>query len=303
MDLHLRRKQFCCNKQNSLKSHMKTFLFLAILFLAISNPLYSDTIEKESIKVMSFNIRYGSADDGENSWEYRKNLVFDVIKNYSLDILGLQEAEHFQIEEIMNELHDYDYYGVGRDDGKTKGEYCAILFKKNRFKLLGKETFWFSDKPNEIASKSWGNNITRICSWVKLADNISREEIYFFNLHLDHRSENSRTQSVELLLSKLESLNKDANIIITGDFNAGEKSKEIIAINKSRKYLDTYLIKNPNEKNRGTFNGFVGTDTGERIDYIFVSNNFEVITSEIDKFSKDGKYPSDHFPVTAEINF
>lgn len=183
------------------------------------------------LRVMTFNIRYGTANDGDDRWENRRGLVMDVIKSNNPDVLGLQEALRFQIDEIRAAFPEYAEVGVGRDDGKTKGEYSAILYRTPQLKLSGEGpadsgTFWLSDTPEKIGSKTWGNGITRICSWARLREADGRE-FYVYNVHLDHQSEPSRRKSAVLLAERIEHRSVRAPVIVTGDFNCGESSQAI----------------------------------------------------------------------------
>jgi endonuclease/exonuclease/phosphatase family metal-dependent hydrolase len=249
---------------------------------------------------MTFNIRYGTADDGENSWKYRKNLVIDMIRENNPDLLSLQEALDFQLREILDELPGYSYFGVGRDDGKTKGEYSAILFAKDRFIIDSTETFWFSETHTKPGSITWEGTLPRICSWGLMFDKFNKRQLYVYNVHLDHQSQVSREKSVDMLINKIRAGKKNVPIILTGDFNCGENNPVIQKVISSG-LLDTFRKKNSAQTNEGTFNGFKGDRSGDRIDFIFVSGNFEIKTSKIDYTNKDGKYPSDHFPVVSVI--
>ncbi len=276
-----------------------TLLFLLLSCSTVQKSILNDTTE---IKVMTFNIRYGTADDGENSWSNRKNILFEVVRSYNADIIGLQEVLKFQLDELLIELQNYNYVGVGRDDGKTEGEYSPILFSKERFILDTTETFWFSDTPKIPGSKSWGNNITRICTWAKFFDKFTRKSIYVFNLHLDHQSQESRIKSAKALVEKFNKLNIKQPIVLTGDFNCGEEEETIKTILNSG-LIDTYRTLHKKSNNEGTFNGFKGDDSGEKIDFIFVSKDFRIKDSAIIKTNINGRYPSDHFPVTSIIAF
>lgn len=294
---------------NNRKISFGSFLHNCIIFLIFSFSLISCSFFQRSItnnsteiKVMTFNIRYGSADDGENSWEYRKKILFDVVRDYNADVIGMQEVLKFQLDELLLELQSYSYVGAGRDDGKTAGEYSPILFSKERFILDTTETFWFSDTPKIPGSKSWGNNITRICTWAKLFDKFTRKNIYVFNLHLDHQSAESRRKSAEALIKKINEMKISQPIILTGDFNCSEDEETIKTI-LNFGLIDTYRILHAKSNNEGTFNGFKGDDTGSKIDFIFTSKDFKSVDSKIIKTNWNGKYPSDHFPVTAVIKY
>ena len=145
---------------------LAAWLFSAVAALALSAAPQQRV--GETVTAMSFNIRYGTAKDGDNAWERRRAMVFDVIRNQDADLVGLQEALDFQIEEILAAAPSYASIGVGRDDGAARGELSAILFRKNRYRIAESGTFWFTDSPATPGSKSWGNNITRICTWARL---------------------------------------------------------------------------------------------------------------------------------------
>ena len=149
---------------------------------------------REPLTVMSFNIRYGTAKDGENEWERRRDDAFDLIREQDADLIGLQEALHFQIDEIVAAVPGYATIGVGRDDGRARGEFAAILFRKNRFRVAEAGTFWFSDTPHGDGFEDVGNNITRICTWARLIDRDGRG-FFVYNVHLDHQSQPSRERS------------------------------------------------------------------------------------------------------------
>ncbi len=274
-------------------------LFVSLLLNGITTTIsYSQQKTNDELKVMTFNIRYGTANDGENSWEYRKNNVVETIKNFNPVLLGLQEALQLQIDEFLKQMPNYSYAGVGRDDGKSAGEHSCIFYLKDRFDVDSSGTFWFSETPNIVASKSWGNNITRICTWALFRDKLSGKSFYMFNVHLDHESQPSREKSSELLIRKINE--KSLPIILTGDFNCGDDNAAIKTILESG-LIDSYRRiheKNPNE---GTFNSFKGETNGDKIDFIFVTKDFNVKQSEIIRTNYNGRYPSDHFPVTTEI--
>ena len=173
---------------------------------------------------MSFNIRYGTANDGENRWTNRRDMLFALLRTENPDLIGLQEALRFQIDEILAAVPGYAVVGVGRDDGKAAGEMSAILFRTARFHVAASGTFWFSDTPEIPGSKTWGNRITRIASWARFVD---RDGTAFshYNLHLDHESQPSREKSTALLRQRITARPVASEpVIVTGDFNAGESN-------------------------------------------------------------------------------
>ena len=284
--------------------------FLIALFCTVIVG-FSAANDGPQLSVMSFNIRYGSAKDGDNDWEKRKELVFDVLKEQDADVIGLQEALKFQIDAILDNAPAYAMLGVGRDDGDSLGEYSAILYKKDKFIVRDSGTFWFSDTPDKIASTSWGNKITRICTWALFEDKAGGRSFYHFNLHLDHRSQPSREKSVQLLAKKITERRVKAPFLVTGDFNAGEANPAIQFLTSPHAadayaelpLVDTFRELHPHAKTVGTFNGFKGITSGDKIDYIFAPRGTKVISASIIRDNTNGRTPSDHFPVKAVIEF
>jgi endonuclease/exonuclease/phosphatase family metal-dependent hydrolase len=264
---------------------------------------------------MSFNIRYGTANDGDDSWPNRSGMVIGVIRNHAPDILGVQEALRFQLDEMRSALPEYEEFGVGRDDGQTAGEYAAILYRSDRFEVEQSGTFWLSDTPDVPGSMSWGNRITRICTWARLARLDAVDRFYVYNLHLDHESQASRERSVELLAQRIATRATNDPFIMLGDFNAGEDNPairfltgdvdrlatEVEATPVSPHLKDTFRALYPTPTGVGTFNAFRGDTAGKQIDWILVSDEWEVLEAAIVRTNDGGRYPSDHFPVTALV--
>ena len=277
-----------------------------LALLVVDGFAGAQPVAREPLQVMSFNIRYGTAKDGDNHWSARREMLFDLIRERDADLVGLQEALAFQIDEIQAAVPGYAVVGVGRDDGGRAGEWSAILFKVGRFRVADAGTFWFSDTPEVPASKSWGNNITRICTWARLIDRDGRG-FYHFNLHLDHESQPSRDRSTALLRQRIEARAFLTDpVVVTGDFNVGERNPALAALvskgNPASPFVDTYRVLYPDETVVGTFTGFkMGNTAGEKIDYVLVQPGAEVISAEIIRASRNDRYPSDHFPVAATI--
>lgn len=265
------------------------------------------------LRVMTFNIRYGSAGDGENRWKKRKQMVFDIFKNHKTDVAGLQEALTFQIDEILESTPGFGMIGIGRNDGVKKGEYCAILYDSKRFDVNESGTFWFSDTPEVPGSTSWGNSYTRICTWARLVERKSSLAFYIYNVHLDHQSQPSREKSVALLAERIGQRKYKEPFVVTGDFNAGENNPAVLFLKgkaglddkkgwKSENPIplaDTFRILYPDAKDVGTFNQFKGISSDEKIDYIFTKPEVKILEAAILHDNTNGRYPSDHFPVTA----
>lgn len=255
-----------------------------------------------SLDVMSFNIRYGTAADGENRWDARRAMLFDVLREQDADIAGLQEALAFQIDEIVAAAPAYAVVGAGRDDAARKGEYAAILYRRDRFHVAQAGTFWFSDTPEAVASTSWGNRITRICTWARFIDR-GGSAFWVYNVHLDHESQPSREQSTAVLRARIDARPFSSEpVIVTGDFNAGESNPVLAAMTAGGAFVDTFRVLHPTERSVGTSTGFTyGRIDGDKIDYIFVQPATKVLRAAILRNSRGGRYPSDHFPVTARV--
>lgn len=253
------------------------------------------TAPMEPIRITSFNVRYGTAADGENRWELRRPIAIDIIRRHPADILCVQEALDFQVDEYAKAF-SYGQVGVGRDDGKRAGEYSAILYDKGRFRVLDSGTFWLSDTPEMVASKTWGNRVTRICTWAKFEDKASGQQFRVANTHLDHESQPSREKAVTLILERMSAT---IPTIVTGDFNAGESNAAAKAMAKGG-YRDTWRVINPDAVEPGTFSGFKELGK-EKIDYVWVDKNWTVKSASVIDERIDGKWPSDHTPVTATV--
>ena len=282
---------------------MKEFLLVLILF-----PLQS-FVSAFEIDALSFNIRFDTSKDGENAWPNRKEMVGQWVKSESPDVIGLQEALRHQIDDIKKIATAYSEYGVGRDDGKSRGEHCTILYLKKRFSLDKSDcgTFWFSDTPEKIASKSWGNEIPRICTWARFIEKKTDKGFYVYNVHYDHRSQPSRLGASELIIQRI-SKRKRSNepIILMGDFNASENNPAIkIFKDEPLNLVDTFRVVKPDEKMVKTFHGFRGGSfSGGKIDHVFMLPKMgKVSSAEIVRFNKDKRYLSDHYPVRAKLSF
>ncbi len=284
-------------------------LFAAVLLSVGAGPptAAAQSTSREPLTVMSFNIRYGTAKDGENHWTERREMLLDVIREQDADIVGLQEALASQIDEIVAAVPVYAVVGVGRDDAARAGEFSAILFRKDRLRVAEAGTFWFSDTPSIPGSKSWGNNITRISTWARFVDR-DGHGFYHFNLHLDHESQPSRERSTVLLKQRIDARAAKEPVVVTGDFNVGERNPALVALvgtgqgDATASFVDTFRVRHPDDTTVGTFTAFkFGATGGEKIDYVLVPPGTEVLGADIVRTSRNERYPSDHFPVVAKV--
>lgn len=260
------------------------------------------------LRVMSFNIRYGTANDGENNWSKRREFLIETIRAFDPDLLGTQETLDFQRDYIAEHLAGYEHFSSGRNDGKESGEMAAVFYRTARFEKLDGGHFWLSETPNVPGSKSWDSALTRIVTWVKLRDkqHPRSRPLVFFNTHFDHMGQEARLRSAELLRRRIDDLAPETPVVVTGDFNCDEDAAPHAMLfglsGKQRsRVIDVYRAAHPDQQaGEGTFSGFkTGRVDGARIDWIGCSRGFRVLASDIDRTERDGHTPSDHFPVTA----
>ncbi|AIE85231.1 endonuclease/exonuclease/phosphatase family protein [Fimbriimonas ginsengisoli] len=252
------------------------------------------------LKVISYNVRCGNANDGLDSWPHRRDRTVAMLRQLDFDLAGLQEPLAFQLDDILTALPGYRLIGVGRDDGKRDGEYAAILYRTSRLRPIDSRTFWFSDTPDVPGSATWGNVCVRICTWSRFEDLVRGHTFTHFNVHVDHESQPSRERSSQLLLERSRATS--GPVLITGDFNADEDSASIQILFDAG-FRDTYRVIHPDIADVGTFGGFTDVFNPEKIDYILVDASADVRDAEIVKQKIDGRWPSDHAVMTASINY
>lgn len=255
-----------------------------------------------SVKVMTFNIRYGLADDGDNAWPRRRELVFEIMQG-DWDFIGLQEALVFQIDEISAALPDYGVLYRTREADPEKGEACAILFRRSRWQLDESHygTFWLSETPEIPASKSWDSSLPRVATWGLFHS--EAVDLVVANTHFDHRGEVARLESARLLRRRLVDSAGETPFVLLGDFNAAEDSAPVehLLAGSDPQWIEAWRTAHPSKSQAGTFGGWQGTADGPKIDHIFVPLEVAVGDAEIVRWSVDGRYPSDHYPVTSTL--
>lgn len=279
----------------------KLFYFLAVIVL-----LASCNSKPVDLNVMSFNIRYDNPDDSLNNWQYRKDVAAKTIKNQNADIVGTQEVLVNQLNDLKSHLPEYNAIGVGREDGIEKGEYSAILYKKDRFKEIKSGYFWLSETPEVAGSKGWDGACERIATWAILEDISSKKQLFFINTHLDHVGKIARQEGVTLLLSRANALAKGLPIIMTGDFNATPESdviKHVTDVNSPEHLIHSKDIAVEKSGTDWTFHGFgkVPMERREFIDYVFVSKGIKVAKHSVLPEKLDDVFISDHSVVVAQI--
>jgi endonuclease/exonuclease/phosphatase family metal-dependent hydrolase len=256
--------------------------------------------QTESIKAISYNIRYNNPEDGMNVWENRKASVAALLNEENADFVGLQEVVHPQLLDLVEALDTYTYVGVGRDDGKTKGEYSPIFYKKEKYELLKSNTFWLSETP-DLISKGWDASLERICTYGLFQNRVTQKKIWVFNTHFDHRGVVARAKSMDLLIEKVKMLNTEGfPTIITGDFNLTPDTQPIQKIQSH--FIDVQKNLQESDPYFGTANDF-NTEiiSQKRIDYIFVKGLETIKARHIYRKTPMGGWSSDHHPVVVNL--
>ena len=281
-------------------------IYLLTLFVHIS--LFSTVScaqKSEPINVMSFNIRYDNPKDGKQNWHHRKENIIRMINFNDLDIIGMQEVLVTQLNFLKEGLRQYKTVGVGRDDGKEKGEFAPIFFKKDRFEELKSGTFWLSETPEKV-SKGWDAALERIATWVILKDKTTGKALIFMNTHFDHIGKQARIESSKLLKQKSIELAGDLPLILTGDFNLVPESegiKTLIEPNGKNTLVNSSSLAAISYGPNWTSSGFDNRPFKKRkiIDYIFLRHVEKVNKYAVFSEMLNDIYLSDHCPVFAQV--
>ena len=278
-------------------------ILLFVLAVLVAFPQFATAQKKESegLKVMSYNIRYGSADDGTNSWKYRWPATVEMLNDVKPDVFGVQEALDFQVEFISEMVRDYKGYGVGREDGKHDGEHMAIFWNKKTIKMIKSGTFWLSETP-EKPSMGWDAACYRTATWALMKDKKTGKKFYFVNTHLDHVGREAQKNGLKLIVDRIASINPEGYpMVLTGDFNVRPSNDCLVDLDKIM--TSTRKIAKKTD-NKGTFNGWRTDRPGPVIDYIYMSGFSSVPVYEtIVKKYADKPFISDHYPIMSVLEF
>jgi endonuclease/exonuclease/phosphatase family metal-dependent hydrolase len=270
---------------------------LTAFFLMISVTVFS-----QQINVVTFNIRLNTPNDGINAWPNRIEMATGLLKFHEADLFGLQEALYDQILDVHKNMPGFEWFGVGRDDGEKGGEFSPIFYNKSKFILIESGTFWLSETP-EKPSKGWDAALNRVVTWGKFKSKVTGKIFYYYNTHFDHRGNEARKKSAELITKKIREMagNMGYPVILTGDFNLTPETEGIANIKKYLRDSREITIAPPYGP-VGTFNSFDwNAPMKDRIDYVFVNEMVEVIKYAVLTDSKEMRWPSDHLPVFAKI--
>lgn len=302
----------------------KIFLSLVVVLFCVCY------LNAQNLTVATFNIRNDSnTEDAKhgNAWAQRYPYIAQMILFNGFDIFGSQEVLHHQLNDLLGSLPGYNYIGVGRDDGKTAGEYAPIFYKTDKVELIKNGNFWLSqqtDHPN----KGWDAVLPRICTWGEFKDKKGKFRFWFFNLHMDHVGVIARQESAKLVLSKIKEMCGNDPVILTGDFNVDQTHESYRLLNESGVLYDSFVEAQIRYALNGTFNAWdINLKTDSRIDHVFVTSSFVVnkyavltdtyrsprvdsktvqsgnFPKEVSLKEYDARLLSDHFPVRVELTF
>ena len=255
--------------------------------------------------ILTFNVRYDNPADGEHAWPLRRDRVAALIRFHDADIAGLQEAQKNQIDDLVERLPGYRWYGLGRDDGEAGGEFVPIFYRSDRVALADSGTFWLSPTPQVPGSLGWDAAITRITTWGRFSDRETGKSFFVYNAHFDHVGEESREESARLLKSRVSSRSPKLPAVVLGDFNAepGSAPYQVMADSAGGPILvDARERAEIKYGPTATFHGFeVGSSEPRRIDYIFLTPDLIAVRFGVLSGQEEGRYPSDHLPVLVEV--
>jgi endonuclease/exonuclease/phosphatase family metal-dependent hydrolase len=259
-------------------------------------------VSAQETRIMTYNIKYDNANDTINNWNDRRGAVVDLIKHYQPDFLGTQEVLHNQLLYLDNSLGSHSYIGVGREDGKQKGEYSPVFYNTSKFELLKNRTFWLSEIADEV-SVGWDAALERICTYGLFKNRNTGLKLYVFNSHFDHMGKVARKESAMLILQKIQEINSEnLPVILMGDLNLTPDTAPIKLI-KAKMEDGLEISKEPFYGPSGTFSGFdYKMILNKRIDYIFTKNVKVKSYIHIDDRMENNKYISDHLPVLLTLD-
>jgi endonuclease/exonuclease/phosphatase family metal-dependent hydrolase len=258
------------------------------------------------LAVTTFNVRLDTPRDGENRWDLRKDFVVQVIRDLSPDILGTQEPLYRQVAYLEKELPGYERFGGGRDDGKEAGEFAAIFLRRSRFAVRESGTFWLSLMPEVAGSNGWGARYPRVASWARATDKATGRELMIVNAHFDHESEEAQLQSGRMIHRWLQEKAPGLPTVFTGDLNSSPADpalKALLAPSETVKLVDAYQVVHGAGKEESSISSFRWRTRGPRIDFVLHTEHFRPVRAEIVRSSRDGRYPSDHYPVSVILKW
>ena len=286
-----------------MNNNFVAFVSVAVCCIAglcrAENPTNSSS---PSLTVMTYNLRYASPKP-PNAWPQRRPLMRELIQKIAPDVMGTQEGVYSQLKDLTADLPEFEWIGLGREGG-SRGEFMAVFYRKARLEPLAYDHFWLSDTPEVMNSTTWGNSNRRMLTWVKFQDRRTGGEFFLFNTHFDHQIQAAREKSAELVRKRIAALNTKLPVVLIGDFNAAAESNKAYEILTAEKFFTDAWLAAPERigEGVGSFNNFQSAvPNGARIDWVLTRGEVTVERAEMSVFSRDGQFPSDHFPVAARL--
>ncbi len=285
-----------------LRSHLLGGLLIG--GLAFATTLSAKESAPLELKVMTYNLRYASVQP-PNAWPVRRPIMQALIVREAPDVIGTQEGLYGQLRDLAADLPGYEWIGLGRAGG-SKDEFAAIFFRRDRFEPVAFDHFWLSDTPDGVGSITWDHPYRRMVTWVRLRERASGREFYFWNTHFDHQVEIARQKSAALIRDRLAKIDSTIPLILAGDFNCiAGNSRAYEILTREAGLSDTWrLAPQRTNEDLNSFNDFKpGLHQGERIDWILIRQPASVSRAAVVSYDETQPYPSDHFPVTATVQF
>ena len=259
------------------------------------------------IRVMTFNVRYDTSEDGARDWHHRRADVFELIRANDPDLISVQEPDAAQWADISAQLAGYSPFGVFADESENL-EAHGGFFRERRFEHCGEGIFWLSDTPSVPHSVTWENDWDpRACGWIRVRDRVTARELVFASTHFDTNA-NAWQPSAHTLRRELEMIAGTTPVIVAGDFNCPAGSEAHKYLVGEGGFRDVWYESNQADDGMLTFHGFTGrrqlpTGENERIDWILVRGEIRTVEAKIDYASKSGEPASDHYPVIAGLSW
>ncbi|QDT04119.1 Endonuclease/Exonuclease/phosphatase family protein [Rubripirellula lacrimiformis] len=291
----------------SSAARLSAFALLVLSVFSSAAPAQTnsgaDSNQAAPFEVMTFNIRYLNNNDGQDVWANRSDTVISTISK--ADVVGLQEVVKDQLDAVKAGTEGFQWYGLGRDDGKTGGESAPIGFRRDRFKAIDQGTLWLSETPDVAGSKGWDAALPRTVTWMLLEDRANANRWYILNTHFDHRGSQARENSGKGIASLVDKKSGDVPVVVMGDFNATDDSQPLKNLRSGTvaplRSARTQTI-TPASGPTGTWNGFKAIQDGRRIDHVLVTDQVQVLShTTLDPKTPEGRFASDHLPIVVEV--
>ena len=276
-------------------------ILLCAAVLSVLMAVEARAADPAALTVMTYNLKNANS-QRPYGWDVRRPIARAMLEKHAPDLVGTQEGLYRQIKHLAADLPNYGWVGLGRDGG-SRGEFMAVFYKRERLEPLEFDHFWLSDTPETVGSTSWGNSNRRMVTWVRFLDRKTERQFYFMNTHFDHEIPEARRKSADLLLQRVGRLNKELPVILVGDFNSLPDQAEVYdRLVGDGRFADTWTTAEERGEAVDTFHGYRGQrSTGRRIDWILTRGPILARSSKVVTFSRDDRYPSDHFPVVAVL--